>query len=69
VRRTPVLLFPTFELQEKIRNSVLGRVAWTRISKDRAEAFGDGNVFEIVERSLETDDDFHINKAIAIVSK
>jgi hypothetical protein len=48
---------------------VLGRVAWTRISKDRAEAFGDGNVFEIVERSLETDDDFHINKAIAIVSK
>jgi serine/threonine-protein phosphatase 2B regulatory subunit len=69
IRRTPVLLFPTFELQEKIRKSVLNPKAWTRISRDRTASFGEGSIFEIIEKSLETDDEFHVNKAIQIVSR
>lgn len=69
VRHTPVLLFPTFELQEKIRNSILGPKAWARISKDRTAAFGDGTVFEIIEKSLETDDEFQIMKQIDIAKR
>ena len=69
VHHTPVLLFPGFELQEKMRTNVLGQAAWRRITKERNAAYGDGTVFEIVEKSLDTDEEYLAAKTIEIATK
>ena len=44
----PVLLFPVFEVQEKLCKKGLGRSTWTKLSEKRSREFGDKSVFEIL---------------------
>ena len=44
----PVLLFPIFEVQNKLRKRSLGDGVWTRLADKRRKDFGQQSVFEIL---------------------
>ncbi len=50
VRHTPILLFPAFEMQERLRGVCLGGSQWERMSAERYDNFGYSSVFEILGR-------------------
>lgn len=66
VQHAPVLLFPAFEMQEKLRGNCLGTRQWMRITEERVQLYGHGTIFEIMDRCIEQEE--CLQKSIEIIT-
>ena len=45
----PILLFPAFEMQDKLRGRLLGSAKWDEIAEMRAKKYGRRTIFQIMD--------------------
>jgi Ca2+-binding EF-hand superfamily protein len=48
-KHVPALLFPVFEVQEKLRGKGFMKIMWSRLTEHRKRCFGQLSVFDILE--------------------
>jgi hypothetical protein len=54
-----VLLFPAFEIQERLQVGLFGRTRWNRLTEERKKSFGTKTIFEILGQQVQ-----YVDKAI-----
>ena len=48
VKKTPLLLFPVYQVRDKLRSVTLGTTKWSQITARKNKTFGDHSVMDIL---------------------